>query len=157
MASTARELGARQGAARRRHGLQDAVGVGAQQSSSERAGELVGVDRGARVRVGQDLADPERKVLDQGILVAEAGHEFDVGGVAAGEVRGHLAQDRVAQVDVQALEAAFELHAEVHAAGQDEQATRPDCAPLLALAEDAADPDGAVEVEDHEVVADGAV
>ncbi len=54
---------------------------------------------------------------------------------------------------MQAVEAAFEPHAEVYPARQDEQPARRHGAPRLTVAENAADAHRPVEVQDHEMVA----
>jgi hypothetical protein len=154
----ARKLVARQTTPRRPSGLRDTVGVGTQKPRTERAGELICVDHRCGIWSGQGLTDAKRELLEQGIVVAEAGYKLDLCRVTADELRGHLAQNGIAQIEVQALKGALEPRAEIRVAGHNGQAARPYYALLRAFPViTAANGDRAVEVQDHQMVMNGAM
>jgi len=130
-------------------------GVPSDKASNDRSRKIVDVDGGGGIIIVEHVTHSQHQPLDQRIAVPEPRENLDMPRVPGHQVASDFFENRPPQIEVEALQSPVDAYAEIHATWHHKHAAGWDYAAALSLLNPAMDRDGAVEMEDDQLIVHG--
>jgi len=130
-------------------------GVPSDKASNDGSRKIVGKEGGGGIIIVEHVTHSQHQSLNQRIAVPEPRENLDMSWVPGHQVAGDLFENRPPQIEVEALQSSIDADAEIHPTWHHEHAPGWDYAAALSLLNPAMDRDGAVEMEDDQLIVHG--